>query len=148
MLTEFKGKLPAGKYYIGDPFYFLDQNIYNNDWIKKNQAQDGEFKYHDKPYVIAGTAHGDGYYDSNGTYKVHHGFPVDSGTIGIIDRSLGKTDELVDTVNNSLGTIVDVKTEIDYEFSDGCFCFKWDQDNTLTIMTDVKDEYEEDDDEY
>ncbi len=91
-------KLPAGKWYIGDLCYVL-----NNRWdefcdltIDGHGVKDGFFTMADgTQFAFFGTAYGDGlYYDQEGNK-----YPVDAGLIGCVlvdkvgsdaDLSLGK----------------------------------------------------------
>ena len=82
----------VGKFYIGDPCYVLDDNIYFDIWDKKFNFEDGRVDCNDGlSFLVHGTAYGDGeYYDENGNV-----YGVDSGTIAIIPIELvGKTSGL------------------------------------------------------
>jgi hypothetical protein len=91
--------MPAGKYYIGDLCYVMDQD----EWrklcdiiIKEPRILDGEFELPDgRRFAIYGTAHGDGeYYDQYG-----HTYSVDAGSIGCIlmsDIRTHKYDNILD----------------------------------------------------
>jgi hypothetical protein len=97
--------MPAGKYYIGDLCYVMD----DAEWlevcdltIRGSRVIDGEFQLKDgRKFAMYGTAYGDG------TYHDHYGFSysVDSGSIGCIRMddikasdtySLGDTQAILD----------------------------------------------------
>ena len=76
--------MPAGKYYVGDLCYVMD----NDEWrqvcartIQGEKIADGEFELPDgRRFAIYSTAYGDGgYYDQYG-----HTYSVDAGSIGCI----------------------------------------------------------------
>jgi len=91
--------MPAGKYYVGDLCYVMD----NDEWhqvcactIQGEKIVDGEFELDDgRRFAIYGTAYGDGeYYDQYG-----HTYSVDAGSIGCIlmsDIRASKYDNLLD----------------------------------------------------
>jgi hypothetical protein len=107
--------MPAGKYYIGDLCYVMD----DAEWlevcdltIRGSRVIDGEFQLKDgRRFAMYGTAYGDG------TYHDHYGFSysVDSGSIGCIRMedikasntySLGDTQAILD-----FGAIQDFDTD-------------------------------------
>ena len=91
--------MPAGKYYVGDLCYVMD----NNEWhqvcartIQGNKIVNGEFELPDRRrFAIYSTAYGDGeYYDQYG-----HTYSVDAGSIGCVlmsDIRANKYDNLLD----------------------------------------------------
>ncbi len=68
------------KLYIGDPCYIVDTDFYDNVWGKKHNYKDGNIE---NVMGVIGTGVGDGCFDSN----IHFNFPVDSGTLSIVDGS-------------------------------------------------------------
>lgn len=106
--------MPAGKYYIGDLCYVMD----NDEWsqvcartIQGEKIVDGEFELDDgRKFAIYSTRWGDGcYYDEFG-----HSYPVDAGSIGCIlmsDIKANKYDNLLD-----LGAILEF--DEDFETSE------------------------------
>jgi hypothetical protein len=80
-------KLPAGKYYIGDPCYVFENQ---NNWQKicdmiRNLHRDGDyFTYRNQKMFISSTSWGDGCYRDNEGHK----YPVDAGLIGAIPSDL------------------------------------------------------------
>ena len=101
--------MQAGKYYVGDLCYVMD----NDEWdqvcsiiIQGNKVFDGEFELNDgRKFAIYGTSWGDGvYHDYYG-----HSYSVDSGSIGCIkveDIKAEKYDNLLD-----FGAIVEFETD-------------------------------------
>ena len=91
--------MPAGKYYIGDLCYVMD----NDEWrelcniiFQGQKVIYGEFELPDgRRFAIYGTAWGDGeYYDQYG-----HTYSVDAGSIGCIlmsDIRAHKYDNILD----------------------------------------------------
>jgi len=91
--------MPAGKYYVGDLCYVMDQDEWHQvcaRTIQGNKIVDGEFELDDgRRFAIYGTAYGDGeYYDQYG-----HTYSVDAGSIGCVlmsDIRANKYDNLLD----------------------------------------------------
>lgn len=78
--------LPPGQYYISDPCYVLDDDIYDDVWGEEFKYECGAYvRSGDKAgFMMAQTAHGDGtYLGSDGV-----NYYVDSGTIGVIASAL------------------------------------------------------------
>lgn len=81
-------KLPAGKYFVGDPCY-----VFNDGWSRL--LHEADFFEDDAIVTFNGhnlfathTAYGDGLYsDQNG-----HMYPVDSGLIGAVPSALWERD--------------------------------------------------------
>jgi hypothetical protein len=127
--------MQAGKYYVGDLCYVMD----NDEWdqvcartIQGKSFADGEFELNDgRKFAIYGTSWGDGvYHDYYG-----HSYSVDSGSIGCIkleDIKAEKCDNLLD-----FGAIVDFK--IDFVTGGGRGTKGWDgiiQFGSIAIETD------------
>jgi hypothetical protein len=102
--------MPAGKYYIGDLCYVMD----DDEWAefcdititKEGKCLDGEFQLKDgRRFSTYRTKYGDGvYYDHYG-----HSYSVDAGLIGCIlmeDIKANKYDNLLD-----LGAIQEFDTD-------------------------------------
>jgi len=110
--------MPAGKYWIGDLCYVLDEVWDDVCKFICSDTPDGEFTLPDgRKFASYGTAYGDGSYESNiGTLH-----PVDSGTIGCIKvEDLGGTD---DERLNSLGAIVEFSKPFKTADEDGVITF-------------------------
>lgn len=131
--------MPAGRYYVGDLCYVLD-----NKWdevcsltIAGNQANEGKYTLSDgTDFVMFHTAYGDGAYNGNDGFV----YAVDSGTIGMVSvDALGSKAD--DAKAAKLGNIV--------EFTGGdflCENIKGDMYfGHLNIDTDPS--YEEDEDQ-
>lgn len=81
----FEVSLPAGRYYIGDICYVLDDEVYYGVWDNAGFAE-GLYEANGGIFAVAMTAHGDGCYsDSNGNC-----YGVDAGNIGIVSENLCK----------------------------------------------------------
>ena len=102
--------LPAGKYWVGDLCYILDDiwdEVCGLYWASESQHPDGnpggEFTLSDgRKFAMYGTLYGDGAYaDQSG-----HQYGVDSGTLGCFP-----IDE--DDPGNSLGRIVNYRNDFD-----------------------------------
>jgi hypothetical protein len=97
--------MPAGKYYIGDLCYVMDDvewDEFCSITIDGQRVLDGEFQLKDgRRFATYGTAYGDGvYYDQYG-----HSYSVDAGLIGCIlveDIRAEKYENLLD-----LGSIME-----------------------------------------
>ena len=137
--------LPAGKYYVGDLCYVLDDDEWDEVCsliIQGNKVIDGEFVLKDgREFAIYSTAYGDGEY--NDYYG--NSYSVDSGSIGCI-----KIEDIKDVKDKIdielLGAIVDFK--IDFVTGGGRGTKGWDgiiQFGSIAIETDP--EYNEDSDE-
>jgi hypothetical protein len=112
-------EMPAGRYYIGDLCYLLD-DIWDEvcaTTIKGDELVDGKFTLSDgREFVIFSTAYGDGVYPLRGGGHTAS-LGVDSGTIGCIcvnDDNLPKF---------KLGTIVEFEEEFECLSADGVLTF-------------------------
>ncbi len=132
--------MPAGKYYVGDLCYVMDDKEWNQVCkvtIVGNKCLEGEFNLADgRRFAMYGTAWGDGcYLDQFGKE-----YCVDSGTIGCIllsDVQAEKYDDI-----ERLGAIVTFNN--DFETS-GCLRGR-DSDGNITfghIRIDTDPEYED-----
>ena len=101
--------MQAGKYYVGDLCYVLD----NDEWdqvcartIQGKSFADGEFELNDgRKFAIYGTSWGDG------GYQDYYGneYSVDSGSIGCIKLEDIKAEKYDDI--ERLGAIVEFETD-------------------------------------
>ena len=105
-------KLPAGKYYIGDPCYVIDEDRWS-DFVDASFGSDQkgiavtEFDGH--PMYAHGTAYGDGCY--LGSDGVRYG--VDAGMLSVVPLALClryEEDEMKSEMVR-LGSIVDFKED-------------------------------------
>ena len=108
-------KLPAGKYYIGDPCYVM-----RNRWdeVCEKMFEPG---YKDDFIEIDGhkmwvhsTSYGDGIYPSN----KHIAFMVDAGLIGAVPLELCDDP---DETEVSYAAIITVEKDLECEYRDGVF---------------------------
>ena len=88
-----------------------------------------------RPFVCFSTAYGDGcYVDTKGRE-----YPVDSGTIGMIDvRFISDTAKLVQTLEHGLGHLIGCETEIDSSeccYDEGVIVFGTQHANGVVIDT-------------
>ncbi len=135
-------KFPAGRYYVGDLCYAI------NDWdkfcaltIHGHDVLDGQFPWRGKMLWTHGTAYGDGCFRD----QLGHEYCVDAGLIGVlpaefIDRS-EHIDKSIEDLNE-LGQIVEFKQSFDPYYVDGKFHI-----GHLVIDTDPSFEEDESDDE-
>ena len=82
MKSEDSCKLPAGKYYVGDLCYVMDDSWDEIcEHICHNKFSSGIFTLKDGTTMfVSGTRHGDGIYPDN----IGNEYGVDSGTIGCV----------------------------------------------------------------
>jgi len=137
--------MQAGKYYVGDLCYVMDDDEWDEVCsiiIQGNKVIDGEFVLKDgREFAIYSTAYGDGEY--NDYYG--NSYSVDSGSIGCIKiEDIKNVKDKIDI--ELLGAIVDF--EIDFVTGGGRGTKNWDgriQFGSIAIETDS--EYNEDSDE-
>lgn len=120
-----KYTLPAGRYYIGDICYALDDDIYSDFWGVKNNYEDGKYAYKSYNFVVHSTYYGDGYYPSNSADEMC--YAVDAGVIGMVHEKLIKKNKL--KCIGDLGSIHTFTGDISFEFDNGTFLIDCDTDN-------------------
>lgn len=138
VITEFK--FPAGKYFIGDPCYVLEDDIY--DKVTENFDFDKSYTIEINGHTIFmhGTAYGDGSYKdgSNRSYS------VDSGLISIMPMELISMKKFNETqfqeFRESYTHMIEFDKEFNVFYEDGKFIF-----GTIEINTSGCDDEEEDD---
>ena len=118
-------KLPAGKYFIGDPCYVL-QSKDNSDerWSKFcdliYEDEDGNTnevtEFEGVPMYTGNTKYGDGYYLDN----YGNGYGVDAGLIGAVPMELCKQSK---KEMDRLGRVVVFKKDFRARSQDGIFYF-------------------------
>lgn len=121
-----KYTLPAGRYYIGDICYALEENIYMDFWGTKNNFQDGKYVYKSYNFIVHSTYYGDGWYESNSDVR----YAVDAGNIGMVHEKLFDTKKLKRMT--MLGTHYSIHTftgDISFEYDNGTFMIDCDADN-------------------
>ncbi len=144
-MAETNATYPAGKYYIGDICYALDDNVYHNQWGETYSFAAGTYiiSYNgiQNAMTVAHTKYGDGMYvdDIN---KLE--FNVDSGTIGIVPFNLCNPSEIK---NNTIsgGHFIESTTPVEFKSQDGIFVIGYnDNRNMLIIDTQCDDDDYED----
>jgi hypothetical protein len=123
-------KMPAGKYWVGDPCY----SVPDDRWIEWLEAADYTSepdilfaKVAGRPVLGIGTAYGDGEYTSN----LGHSFPVDAGLIGVTPVELVKGEPFG-------STLVEFNRPFECRYDEGTIIL-----GHIKIDTDPKDdEYE------
>lgn len=118
-----KYNLPAGKYYIGDICYSLDDDIYSNFWGKKKNYKDGKYKVNGYYFVVHGTFYGDGYYPTNSGTN----YAVDAGVIGMVHESLFDQNNIQKM--SSLGSVHTFTGNIIFKYNEGMFSIDCEADN-------------------
>jgi hypothetical protein len=97
-----KLSLPAGAYYIGDPCYILNSEVYDRilmpSAIEAERNRRNSYEFYSNPNnqytqrgVVMSTLHGDGCFTSN----IGFTFAVDSGQIACIDIACIGIDERI-----------------------------------------------------
>lgn len=130
-------KLPAGKYWVGDCCYFINDKI---DWV--DEFCEPSFKVDDgEPFLIRGiplascsTMYGDGSYKSN----IGFNFPVDAGIIGVIPLDLAVEDDRSD-----LGVLVDFTQDFTVSSNNGTITI-----GHIEVYTNDQDEDNRDDEDW
>lgn len=85
--------LPAGEYIVGDPCYFVHEELWEEFTKEFFKVQNGgkyiSFKFKGRLVFVAGTEHGDGVYEDD----AGRNYPVDSGLIGAIPADMFKQNQ-------------------------------------------------------
>jgi len=109
-------KLPAGKYWIGDPCYVIDDSLWD-EFCKvsiQNHKSVDVTEFQGVPMFAAGTAFGDGWFlGSNG-----YGYGVDAGMLAVVPIELCVKEEFED-----LGTVHNFKQPFEAYVENGVFHF-------------------------
>jgi hypothetical protein len=129
--------LPAGKYYIGDLCYVMNEvwDMFCDNLTPGTHTI--EYNGHHYHYWWAHTANGDGLYLDQQLNR----FPVDAGLIGII-----AVDDIVTQItsnNISSGLVVEFKHSVECMYDHGTFSF-----NGGNICIRIDTNSNEDEDEY
>lgn len=140
-MAEISATYPAGKYYIGDVCYALDDDTYHNQWGKNYNYATGTyvFSVNGKQHALtlAYTKYGDGMYVDDISQHVYY---VDSGTIGIVPFDLCSPKNIK---NNEIsgGHFIESTTPIEFKSQDGIFVIGYnDNRNMIIIDTQCEDE--------
>lgn len=126
-------KLPAGKYYIGDPCYVFADATWDRLLIEhEDDLNTGEIVTFENHQLWAHrTAHGDGTYKDQNENE----FGVDGGQLGAVPIEL-----IDDPSGEEYGTIIDAPHGLQVEFSNGTFWI-----GPIVIITDDATEDFDDD---
>jgi len=108
--------LPAGRYYIGDLCYVLNESIYQGVF-GDNGYEPGHYKIVAGEFMLNRTAYGDGAYIGSNDYA----YGVDAGIIGIASMSVCAPEE--DVYGGTLHTFTEPVT---CAFNNGRFQFSSD----------------------
>lgn len=140
-MAEVSATYPAGKYYIGDVCYALDDDVYHRQWGQKYHYDVGThvIQYNGAQDIITMnyTAFGDGLYvDELSNLE----FCVDSGTIGIVPFSLCSTKNIKDNKIKG-GHFIESASPIEFKSISGIFVIGYnDNRNIIIIETDCQDD--------
>lgn len=134
--------LPAGKYYIGDLCYVMNEvwDLFCNNLTPG--AHTIEYNDHHYHYWWAHTANGDGVYLDQQLNQ----FPVDAGLIGII-----AVDDIVTQITSndlSSGLVVEFKHSVACTYDHGTFSFNDGGDVCIRIDTTSNEHEDEVDEEW
>ena len=113
--------MPAGKYYVGDLCYVINDSktwseVCDKTLTKQGKSIEGAFTLESgKRFAMFSTAYGDGeYYDMEG-----NSYGVDSGTIGCI-----KVEDInQDEIREDLGNIIEFPNDFYVKKNDGKLMF-------------------------
>ncbi len=107
-------RLPAGKYFIGDPCYVFNDDTWDTLCEKHLDAMStGEiFEFNGHQVWSHSTAYGDGVYgDQNGAE-----YGVDAGLLGIVPIAL-----IEDPAGEELGTMIEFQRSVVVSYENGTF---------------------------
>jgi hypothetical protein len=123
----------AGKYYVGDLCYVINDKHWDEIGEKTDWFQNGEsFEFKGKTVFVSHTAYGDGlYYDGKGRE-----YSVDAGLIGVIPFDIIDENE-----KGKGGKVIEFKKDFKAYEKDGKFFIG-------DFIIDTKEEDEEDEEEY
>jgi len=149
---EMTNVFPPGKYWIGDPCYFvpdgewmtlLEETGYLGLKPSDNYSEKhGTFFFHGYKCFAHGTAYGDGCYSDN---KGFNEYGVDAGLIGIFPEHALEDDG---TLSIWGGQFVEFDSEFEVGYNDGTFVFGDLEINTGDNEEDEDEDEDEDEEEY
>lgn len=135
--------LAAGKYYVGDPCYVLNETQYDEflnlvHCGRPGGMIEGEFNFASgQRFAIYNTYHGDGQYDGSNGFK----YPVDAGCLSVIPVEACDGKKLEESLADELGHIEDFgKTFETKGESDGTIVFGHIRIDTNPAFDDDEDE--------
>lgn len=122
---DFELTLPAGKYFVGDPCYVIeDSDLWSKfcdkyfDYSEEHVSTVSGAVINGHMVVASGTALGDGFYED----ESGNGYSVDAGLIGLTPEALLKDfnnfEEICEKAEG-LGQWVDFDSEVTISYSEG-----------------------------
>ncbi len=140
-MAEITATYPAGKYYIGDICYAIDEKIYDQ-WVKNYNCAEGTyvFSYNgsQQTLTVATTKYGDGFYVDDISKKE---YAVDSGTIGIVPFDLCDPKNIHGDVIYG-GHFIESTSPIEFHSRNGIFVIGY-NDNRNMIIIDTECDFED-----
>lgn len=133
-MAEINATYPAGKYYIGDVCYALDDDTYRNQWGKTYNYATGTYVFSvngkQDALTLAHTKYGDGVYVDDISKNEYY---VDSGTIGIVPFELCSQSSIKDGKIFG-GHFIESTTPIEFKSLDGIFVVGYNENSNMIII--------------
>lgn len=130
--------LPAGKYYIGDLSYFLNDTIMNI-WTTKFKNSDGLYTNDaENGFYVTKPVDGNGIYVGSNKFS----YDVDEDNFGIASIALGNIDKYT-----GCGTFHKFSSPVNIEYNDGVLTFK-SNNSEMVIDTNNRVDISSDDEGY
>lgn len=107
-------KMPAGKYFVGDPCYVFDDDKAWQDFInicEQNFGSSFSGTLNDHLVVAIGTAYGDGVYED----LTGRAYPVDAGLLGAVPLKL--IEKMGGKIQKNLGYLIEMPEDF-YVYDD------------------------------
>lgn len=92
-------KLPPGKYFIGDPYHIIREDMWNDYLNESIKSNNGFFKFKGVPVFASKTSNGEGLYEDEDYMGF---FCTDTGMIGATPLDNGITDEDIDDLSGEV----------------------------------------------
>lgn len=133
-MAEINATYPAGKYYIGDVCYALDDKVYQKQWGECHKFAVGthvmSYNGIQNAFTVNHTVNGDGtYLDERSKLE----YSVDSGTIGIVPYDLCS----VKNINNNEivgGHFIESTTSVEFYSQNGIFVIGYNNNRDMIII--------------
>ena len=125
---------------IGDPCYLLSDEVYDKVWGGEYGYSDGQIQVGDYSFLVHGTAHGDGVYDTSTGATCG----VDSGTIAVVPL------ELVNQEYDDSSVCInweDKPGDVELDYDNGTFIFTLNDEEFIEVYTEY-DRYDDYDDDW
>ena len=132
-IFEISATYPAGKYYIGDICYAIDEKV-GDQWGQQYDYAEGTyvFSYNGRQHTltVARTKYGDGFYVDDISKKE---YAVDSGTIGIVPFDLCspkyiRNDEIYG------GHFIESSSPVEFQSRNGIFVIGYNNNKNMIII--------------